>query len=125
MFPKAENDKSILHRPTRFDRFTSQQFFKLIIREPMNPFRGVMSEKLDHASGRLQVFPHFVKSLQSDLVHLEPYREIHASGLPEEPPAFSSAEQLKIGKGFFMDSEALFKVRKKKTTLIRVCKSWP
>ena len=63
MFPEPKNDKSILHSHIDLNRFASQQSFKPIIVELINPFRGMMSEKLNHSSGWFQVFPHSVKSL--------------------------------------------------------------
>lgn len=125
MFPEAENDKSILHSPVHLHSFTLQQSFKPITSEPVNPFRRMMTEKLNHSSGRLQVFPHLVKSPQSNLGHFESYRQSYVRSLSEEPPAFSSAEQVKISKGFFMDSKALLKIQEKEAALILVCKSWP
>jgi hypothetical protein len=84
-----------------------------------------LSEDLDHASGGLQVFPHFVKSLQSHLTHFESYGQTQPRCLAQEPPTFPSAKQIKAGKDFFADSETFFQIRKEEATLIRVCEPWP
>ncbi len=62
-FSKAEDYKSIFHRSLDLNRFTPQQPFKFIIAEPVNSFRSMVSENLDHSGGWFQVLPDFVKSL--------------------------------------------------------------
>jgi len=84
-----------------------------------------MAEKLNHPGGRLQVIPHLVKSLQSNLGYLESHRQTHAFCLPKQPPALSSAEQVKVGKNVRVDPEAVFQISEKEEALILVCESWP
>lgn len=63
LLPETENDKPVLHAAFHLYRFGSQQFFKFVVRNEVNPFGRMMTEELDHASGRLQVFPDFIKGL--------------------------------------------------------------
>jgi hypothetical protein len=110
MASEAENDKPVLHGAVDFQRITSQQFFKLILIELVNRFCGVMSEKLDHGSGRLQVFTHSVKSPQSHLGYFEPDRQIDTRGSSEKPPTVPSPKQIKVIENPLRDTKAPFQV---------------
>jgi len=63
LFSKAEDYKTVLHRRIDLNRFTPQQPFKFIIGEPVNSFRSMVSQNLDHSGGWFQVLPDFDKSL--------------------------------------------------------------
>ena len=62
LFSKAEDYKSVLHRRIDLNRFTPQQPFKFIIGEPVNSFRSMVSQNLDHSVVGFRYFPTLTKA---------------------------------------------------------------